>query len=370
MAEILVIGDSHNAWVTAYCLAKIGHGVVLVRPDPEAQPPEEGLESLGVSAPTLVQEGYAQAPDGTLLLAAGAPWASPWTESIPESAYIWIAQDTPLTSSGDPNVWGSWLVSSLKECSDTGRKLIVSSQMPVGSLSGSAWGPWRACAYVPENMRRGRAIDGFLKPDRLVVGASSYEYGDEIMRLLAGIDAKWRVVTDLATAEMVKHATNAFLGTQISLSNELGRIGKHYGVDMVVVSRALGADSRIGPYAYTTSGRPFEGGTIKRDLRALQAAAAAYDEESRVVDAVLDVNRYMPPWRVESSELGALQDAGVAPAAACSHPGPMRSGDFFEWCPRCGSTRQWAAGNWSAWTAPDARTGPTDVSGAVAGEKP
>jgi len=112
----------------------------------------------------------------------------------------------------------------------------------------------------------------------------------------------------LETAEMIKHATNAFLATSISFANEIAAIGKRFGVDDAAVTRALRADSRIGSRAYVESGRAFGNGTLERDVRVLRDVMwgerrSSPLHETPMMDAVLRVNASMPRPETTTHEL-------------------------------------------------------------------
>jgi nucleotide sugar dehydrogenase len=157
-------------------------------------------------------------------------------------------------------------------------------------------------AYVPENLRLGNGIETFCHEKRRVIGASDPAFGKQVEDLLAPLhpigDPPKVIHTNLQTAEMIKHATNAFLATSISLANELAMIASRHGIDAYAVGEAMKAEPRIGRGAYVMPGMGFAGGTLPRDLRALQAAAALPGcpgdppivSTTPLMDSVLDVN--------------------------------------------------------------------------------
>jgi UDPglucose 6-dehydrogenase len=267
---IAVIGDWHNAWVTAACLASLGHDVTLVSESERLSVYEPGLDEM-----------IAKARDAQLFHRC-----SP--DKLWSAKYGWIALDTPLDESDRPDT-APVMAAALKAAERT-RSLIVSSQVPLGFCQEVEKKTGLDVAYVPENMRLGDGIRTFLQPDRLIVGASAAGYASIIAHhLLEGVHVE-PLLTDLPTAEMAKHATNAYLATQISLANELASIGQHYGVDTDIVAKALKLDPRIGPKAYVKPGMGFSGGTLPRDLRVLQRLALRAELASFIIDETLAVN--------------------------------------------------------------------------------
>ncbi len=104
-------------------------------------------------------------------------------------------------------------------------------------------------AYVsnPEFLREGRAVDDFSHPDRIVIGAYEQADGDAVAALYASIDAPL-IRTDVASAEMIKYASNAFLAAKISFVNEIANVCEEVGADVSVVTDGMGLDTRIGPH--------------------------------------------------------------------------------------------------------------------------
>lgn len=273
--NIAVVGSWHNAFVTAACLAHVGHEVTLVN---ERAAPWLKRPILPLDEPGLPE------------LMAAVRWAN--LGDALDADVTWIACDTPLHADGSPDV--AYVFDVAKKVA-LPRKIVVSSQMPLGSCRALESVLGVPVVYVPENMRVGNAIEGFLRPDRLVIGATLHEPRMYVLRLLYPIVASlakkpsWNepFLCSLETAEMVKHATNAFLATSISFANEIARIGSVHGVDSDVVAQALRADSRIGQKAYVRAGAGFGNGTLERDLIALQKIAPSC---SPLIDAVLAVN--------------------------------------------------------------------------------
>jgi UDPglucose 6-dehydrogenase len=278
MTHIAVIGVWHNAFVTAAGLAELGHRVTLVNSGSE---PWTEFPTLGIHEPGL--------PDLlTSMRSAGRMYYAnigSMPDDVAHVGVVWLAIDTDLKEDGSPDVRS--LVAALDPSRFTGAPLIVvGSQVPIGFCGNVENKIARPVAYVPENYRLGAALTVFRSPDRLVIGATLESTRKEVAELLSGIPVM-PLLCDLPTAEMVKHATNAFLATSISLANELAKVGEAFGVDNQFVARALKADTRIGPRAYVRPGLGFAGGTLPRDLHALRKASRT---KLSLVEAVLGVN--------------------------------------------------------------------------------
>ena len=182
-----------------------------------------------------------------------------------------IAFDTPVDENDDvdlSDVFDAALASA--EWLEDGSVVIISSQVPVGSCEEirqliKEKRPFLDfdVAYVPENLRLGRALSIFMNPERIVIGANSESTLDKVETFLNVIkDPKIRM--NLRSAEMTKHALNAFLATSVSFANEIGNICDIVGADALKVAEALRADSRIGPKAMLKPGLGFAGGTLVR----------------------------------------------------------------------------------------------------------
>jgi len=162
----------------------------------------------------------------------------------------------------------------------------------------------------PEFLREGSAIEDFLRPDRIVIGAES-EKAVELMKRLYGplylIETPF-IVTDVATAEMIKYSSNAFLATKISFINEVANICELVGADVHVVVRAMGQDGRISS-KFLHPGPGFGGSCFPKDVSALVASAAAAGYEFQIGRAVTSVNQRQRELMVKKirSAVGDLQ---------------------------------------------------------------
>jgi UDPglucose 6-dehydrogenase len=150
----------------------------------------------------------------------------------------------------------------------------------------------------PEFLREGSAISDATCPDRIVIGAESERAINRMRELYAPLIHKNEqagrhvpfVVTDRASAEMIKYAANAFLATKISFINEIANICERVGADVLEVARGIGMDQRIGS-AFLNAGIGWGGSCFPKDLAALVQTAAEYEYEARLLDAAVQVNR-------------------------------------------------------------------------------
>lgn len=285
--RVCVVGLWHLGCVYASCLAKLGYDVVGTDEDPKiVRDLREGKTPIYEPAlEDLVAEGLA---NGNLS----------FTDEIEEgskgASYVVIAYDTPVNAHDDVDL--SIVFHAVRELKKISHHpmIIVSSQVPVGTCEQiastlAADNISSDLAYVPENLRLGQAIDRFLKPEMLVIGANTPSATSTARALFKPIQTRI-IEMDLRSAEMTKHALNAFLSTSISFANEIGNICDLIGADALRVADALKCDSRIGSNAMLRPGLGFSGGTLARDLRILQKTGMKYGYKTELINAVLSVN--------------------------------------------------------------------------------
>ncbi len=140
----------------------------------------------------------------------------------------------------------------------------------------------------PEFLKEGSAVQDFLHPDRVVVGDNGDWAGDAVVELYSPLDAPL-VRTDIASAEMVKLASNAFLATKISFINEIANVCEGTGADVVEVARGMGLDERIGP-KFLQAGIGFGGSCFPKDVDALKQLAGNSGYHFQLLTAVIEVN--------------------------------------------------------------------------------
>ena len=271
--KICVQGLWHLGSVTAACLASVGHDVVGLDGD------SKNISKLNQGKAPLFEPGlnemiHNEINQGHLRFSQSS------REAVADAELLWVTFDTPVDEEDHADVefvLGK-IKSVLPELND-GTVVLISSQIPVGSIKKLEYFvkdnyiKKQICfAYSPENLRLGKSIDVFLNPDRIVVGTRNDETKEKLKKLFSPITNKieWMSVE---SAEMTKHAINAFLATSVTFANELAAICELYGADAKEVERGLKTESRIGPRAYLSPGGPFAGGTLARDIDFLDKAA-------------------------------------------------------------------------------------------------
>lgn len=207
------------------------------------------------------------------------------------SDVIWMAIDTPVSETDEP-ILGPLveIVQLVKSKKSQPQVFATSSQIPLGFSEELEAALGKKIAYIPENLRLGQGIATFRNADRTVIGASLPDVAQRVQNLMTGFETRF-MNCDLPTAEMVKHANNAFLATSISFANEMASIGSRFGVDNYFVAQALKLDSRIGSKAYVAPGLGFAGGTLPRDLRVIEGLGRKNGMKTPLVSAVLEINR-------------------------------------------------------------------------------
>lgn len=300
--KICVFGLWHLGTVTAACLAQAGHYVVGLDPDEarvsdlnRAQPPiyEPGLADL-------VQRGIR----GERLM-----FTTEAKDAIRDADIVWVTFDTPVDENDVADVdYVTDHVEGIFPYLKYDAVVLLSSQLPVGTARSLAQeyadhgNPAPVSfAVSPENLRLGKAIEVFTNPDRVVVGLQ-----DEAAR--APIAEMFTPITDriewmsAESAEMTKHALNAFLATSVAFANEVATLCEQVGADAKEVERGLKTERRIGPGAYLGPGGAFSGGTLARDMAFLAALAARHDLMLPLVAAVPHSNDAHKLWAVRRLE--------------------------------------------------------------------
>lgn len=288
--SVSVIGIWHLGAVTSSCLADSGYHVVGVDKDARI------IEALNKGIPPLFEPGLEELLV-TNLNSRRLRYTTDLYEAVKGSDYVLMTFDTPMNERDELDL--TEIFKTTQELAGYLRNssvIIVSSQVPIGTCEQIKTSIRKLnpllnfdVAYSPENLRLGQAIGRFINPERIVIGADSNVTLDKVESFFSVIKAPI-VRMNLRTAEMTKHALNAFLATSISFANEIGNLCDEIGADGSQIAHALGSDARIGPNLPLNPGLAFSGGTLSRDLKILQSLGDRLKYETLLIDAVLKVN--------------------------------------------------------------------------------
>ncbi len=294
--NVCVFGLWHLGTVTAACLAAIGHDVTgldfdktVVADLAAGKPPvfEPGLEDL-------VKSGLAS---GRLRFTTDAADAAKSVD------VVWVTYDTPVDDDDHADV--EYVLDRVRRLFPhlrDGTLVLISSQVPIGTtrqleqmFASEPDGRTVDFGCSPENLRLGKAIDVFTHPDRVIVGVRSDAARHTVAALLRPITEhiEWMSVE---SAEMTKHAINAFLATSVTFINEIAAICEQVGVDASEVERGLKSEARIGPRAYLSPGGAFAGGTLARDITFLSQMGRAHGVETHLLSSVKSSNDAHRKW--------------------------------------------------------------------------
>ena len=280
-----VIGVGWVGLVTAACFAELGHRVVARDIDAEK------VEALRRGAQLPIHE-----PGLAELVAKNAERLTFTTEMaalLGSARILFVCVDTPPTPSGDADL--SRVRTVVEELDGGGdHVLVMKSTVPAGTgsalrrdLGGGEGVPYVSC---PEFLKEGSAVEDFMHPDRVVVGADpgAEEARDAVAALYEPLGAEI-VRTDVASAEMIKLASNAFLATKISFINEIANVSEEVGADVAEVARGMGLDERIGP-SFLRPGIGYGGSCFPKDVSALKMLAGNTGYHFQLLNAVIEVN--------------------------------------------------------------------------------
>jgi UDPglucose 6-dehydrogenase len=276
-----VIGVGWVGLVTAACFAELGHEVWA------RDIVAEKIEWLSRGEVPIHEPGL---PELVTTNAERLHFTTDVREVLEHTRLLFVCVDTPPTYSGDADL--SRVEAVLNELGDSNEHaLVMKSTVPVGTgRSIQRRRPGTGYVSNPEFLKEGTAVQDFLKPDRVVVGADdgSEEFARRVADLYAPLGAPV-VQTDIASAEMIKLASNAFLATKISFINEIANVSEELGADVSEVARGMGLDDRIGP-RFLRAGIGFGGSCFPKDVSALKVLAGNTGYHFQLLTAVIEVN--------------------------------------------------------------------------------
>lgn len=284
-AKIAVIGTGYVGLTTGACLSHLGHDVVCVDVVPEkVEALDRGeIPILEAGLDELVQEGRRS---GQLRFVLGA------ANVVGDVEFIYLCVPTPQGADGAADL--SYIRDAAAEIGPLVRPesiVINKSTVPVGSTRVVEQALGRSDVHVvsnPEFLREGSAVHDFLHPDRIVIGADDQSAAIRVAGLYLGLAAPLQV-TDPASAETIKYASNAFLATKISFVNAIAAVCEAVGADVNDVVLGMGYDKRIGD-AFLRPGPGWGGSCFPKDSHALVKIAEDAGYDFGLLKGVIDVN--------------------------------------------------------------------------------
>jgi UDPglucose 6-dehydrogenase len=287
--KICVVGTGYVGLVTGVCMADLGNSVTCVDID------KKKISNLKKGILPIYEPGL---DDLLKRNKKRLTFTNSIKEGIADVQIIFIAVGTPPTESGEADL--TFVKSVAKEIGKQMKssKIIVDkSTVPAGTgdivesiIEEYSKGKYKFdVASCPEFLKEGSAINDFMNPDRVVIGAKRREAAEKVAEIFKPLNAKI-IISDIRSAEMIKHASNTFLAMKISFINEVANICERVGADVEVVANGMGLDKRIGRM-FLNAGAGYGGSCFPKDVAALRCMATNENYEPILLSAVMEVNK-------------------------------------------------------------------------------
>ena len=294
--DVSVVGAGHVGLVTGACFADLGHSVVMVDNDakrianltrgvmPYYEPGLEELVARGVRERRLT-------------------FTTSLREGVAKSTIIFIAVGTPQKATGEADLaYVEHVARSIAQCLPGYRLVVEKSTVPVqtGKCIAQTIKTYLKkkhpfdVASNPEFLREGTAIQDFMKPDRVVLGVETARAKELLLTLYKPLGVPV-VITDVSSAELIKHASNSFLSMKISFINAVAQICERCGADVQQVAEGMGLDPRIGR-AFLNAGAGFGGFCFPKDLEAFIKISEQLGYDFGLLKAVRAINEEQKRW--------------------------------------------------------------------------
>ncbi|OXM57575.1 UDP-glucose 6-dehydrogenase [Amycolatopsis thailandensis] len=287
--RVVVIGTGYVGLTTGACLASLGHAVVCADAD------QDKVDRLARGRIDILEPGLAElVTSGT---AAGRLTCVGTSEKafgrfLRNAEIVFLCVPTPMGAGGlaDLGILET-VVRQISELLPPGCTVVTKSTVPVGTATRLTQLLRRddvSMVSNPEFLREGNAVRDFLHPDRVVVGSADREAAEQVASLYASLNAPI-VLTDAASAELIKYAANCFLAVKLSYANAIAELCDRAGADVADVAAGMGFDRRIGK-EFLAPGPGWGGSCLPKDTSALLQLADSMDFEFRLVRAAIDTN--------------------------------------------------------------------------------
>lgn len=314
--NIGVIGTGYVGLVAGACLAESGNDVSCVDSDAAK------IEKLKAGTIPIYEPGLPEIVERNLR-EERLTFTTDLEAAVRKSFVIFVAVGTPPAPSGAADLTAVFQVAAaIGRAMDRYKVIVVKSTVPVGTsekireiLKKETKHPFDLLSN-PEFLKQGAAVEDFMKPDRVVVGADDVRAAEILRDLYAPFVRTGSPVllVDVRTAELLKYAANAFLAARISFMNEIANLCEAVGANVDMVRKALAADTRIGP-AFLFPGVGFGGSCFPKDIKALIDTGRQHKYGMQILEAVDTVNQSQPARFVEKIRAhfeGNLKDRRLA----------------------------------------------------------
>lgn len=289
--KIAIVGTGYVGLVAGVCFAEMGHNVICVDID------EDKVAKLEKGIVPIYEPGLSDLMTHNIE-GGRLKFTTSLKSIIDEVSTIFIAVGTPMGEDGSADV--KYVLAVAKEIGESmsDYKVVVDkSTVPVGTadkvaaeISKYTNHPFDVVSN-PEFLKEGAAIDDFMKPDRIVIGADSEKAKETMLKLYNPFVRTGAPIyfMDIKSAELTKYVSNAMLATKISFMNEMAQVADAVGADINQVRKAVGADKRIGP-SFLFPGVGYGGSCFPKDVNAIEHTGKANGLDMKIMNAVTHVN--------------------------------------------------------------------------------
>jgi UDPglucose 6-dehydrogenase len=292
--KIAVVGTGYVGLVTGTCFAETGNNVTCIDID-KAKIDKLNSGQVTIYEPGLEKIFIRNQREERLFFTTNL------AEGIKDARIIFLALPTPPGEDGSADLkYILGVASDLGKLLDDYKVIVDKSTVPVGTaekvraaIAKNYKGDFDVVSN-PEFLREGVAVDDFLKPDRVVIGATSEKAKKVMGELYAPFVRSGNPILymDVRSAELTKYAANSFLATKITFMNEIAQLCERLGADVDMVRRGVGSDDRIGK-RFLFPGIGYGGSCFPKDVQALAKSSTEVDYEFKILNAVMDVNERM-----------------------------------------------------------------------------
>ena len=314
MRRLCVVGTGYVGLVTGTCFAELGNQVACVDVD------KAKIELLQSGGMPIYEPGLAELVQRNSAMGRLC-FTTSYAEGMRDAEFVFIAVNTPPSaeSGGADLRFVEAAARSIAKHLDHDLIIVNKSTVPIGTGNLVARIVERerktaarfSVVSNPEFLREGSAVADCLNPDRVVLGSTDSAAGEAVAALYLSL-RRPIIITDMATAEMIKYASNAMLAARISFINEMAEICEALGADVKQVALGMGYDKRIGD-AFLEAGLGYGGSCFPKDVKALMHMASTHGCHPQLLQAVEDINRDQRRRAVDKlrQELGSLEGKTV-----------------------------------------------------------